>query len=173
MNISEIVITHPLLHPHFRGTFPFEGWIVRPGRICVRYLLESGRSTIPATELQTLRGRNCGGWMRSSRLPRVDRSSALMICFAWRERFAASGKKVSVWLVNKRFRKLRPDLAQMPRRGQHSSRRVPSPTAHRRCPVAGVPCASLNRRLQRVPLRCFLRRLPLRRCFRITLMRNN
>ena len=55
----------------------------------------------------------------------------------------------------------------MPRRGQHSSRRIPSPTAHRRCPVAGVPCASLNRRLQRVPLRCFLRRLPLRRCFRI------
>ena len=40
VNISEIVITHPL-HPHFRGTFPFEGWIVRPGRICVRYLLES------------------------------------------------------------------------------------------------------------------------------------
>ena len=66
-----------------------------------------------------------------------------------------------------RFRKLRPDLAQMPRRSQHSSRRVPSPTAHRRCPVAGVPCASVNRRLQRVPLRCFLRRLPLRRGFRI------
>ena len=59
-----------------------------------------------------------------------------------------------------RFRKLRPDLAQMPRRSQHSSRRVPSPTAHRRCPVAGVPCASVNRRLQRVPLRCFLRRPP-------------
>ena len=65
-----------------------------------------------------------------------------------------------------RFRKLRPDLAQMPRRSQHSSRRVPSPTAHRRCPVAGVPCASVNRRLRRVPLRCFLRRLPLRRCVR-------
>ncbi len=54
----------------------------------------------------------------------------------------------------------------MPRRSQHSSRRVPSSTAQRRCPVAGVPCASVNRRLQRVSLRCFLRRLPLRRCVR-------
>ena len=68
-----------------------------------------------------------------------------------------------------RLRKLRSGLAQMPRRGQHSSRRVPGAPVHRRLPVTCIPCTSVNRLLQRVRLRCFPRRLPLRACFRIRL----